>query len=173
MDQIKKIIQVVGIIIIINMLINFFLSFRQIFDNPYLMEDPNVFAGIVTQAVASFIIALVPIIIIWRIFSSVAKGKASANTLVENIQSRISGNSATEFNFKKTVFKYLVSPNASNPEAILTELDRFKSIKEKHEVQPGVLDLVVIHKDNSEHRYRAHIEGNKWNFKIKQLSRYS
>lgn len=85
-----------------------------------------------------------------------------------------SANFTMQFDEQTGNFQTLIADEAANKPAILTELMKFKSIKSKTEVgDPSQLDLVIIHQDGSEHQYRAQIIGDKQNFKIIRLTRYS
>jgi len=174
--NVKIIIGIFAAIFLFNM-VNQFMAMRSAM--PYMSSD--IMFEMVTSALGGLAGLIIPIFIFWKVFGSMGKGLEKFKNMdltKADTWKDIAKNLPQDMNAMATLstqknFVNLVSPEARNPDAVKTELEKFKKIKEIKEVDPANLDLKVTHKDDSEHLYRATIKGNKSNCQILSLSRYS
>ncbi len=147
----------------------------------YLTSQPELLIGMIVSSFFGLFSLIIPILIFSKIFGAFGKGfeglknidlknPDSWKDLAKSLPQQL--NTMSVLSTQKN-FESLVSTESRNPDAVKTELEKFKKIKTIKEVNPINLDLTVIHKDDSEHLYRATIKGNKNNFQIISLSRYS
>lgn len=176
--NVKIFVGIVAIFIIGNV-VSQFMRMQEVM--PYALGYPDMIFQMIFSMFGGLLGLVIPIIIFWKIFGVFGKGVEGLKNIdfknpdswkdfAKNLPQQM--NTMTTLNTQKN-FANLVAPEAGNPDAVKTELEKFKKIKTITEVNPINLDLTVIHKDDSEHLYRATIKGNKNNFQIISLSRYS
>ena len=158
MSKKKIIIAIISIYLLIGLFFGIFTFI--IFENPENLINQ--------QTVQNFtlfsIIYLAILFIALSILINALKGKLLAGGL-----QKIFKNVHWYQSFVKTPINYTVHPEANNKDAIITELTKFRDIRKETTFAPGIIDLIVEHKDKSEHHYRAFVEG----LQIKRLDRYS
>ncbi len=67
----------------------------------------------------------------------------------------------------------VISDDARNKDAIITEIKKFRNIKDMKEIDKHTIDLTVTHLDKSEHKYRAQTKKEGKDKKLTSLTRYS
>ena len=74
---------------------------------------------------------------------------------------------------KKGKLLEAIIANSSNNSSVRSKLSKFKKIKESNLENGKITNILAIHKDGSEHWYRAQTEGKGTRSTIKSLTRYS